>query len=122
MRRFRQTPAPDWWPGDKHQIVTRYGMGESLHRIAGRYGCSPRHVRDVLREGGYEFATTTPQPKPCPGRRISLRTGQHELCGVMLPAGRVERCPACRHQAQQERRLRLARWQARVDRGTFPLR
>ena len=60
---------------------------------------------------------------PCPGRRINPSTGQHEFCGVMLPAGRVKRCEACRLQAQQERRLRfrLARWLARPDRGTFPL-
>ena len=125
VRRFRRTPAPDWWPGDKHQIATRYGLGESLRRIAGSYGCAPRHIRDVLREADNQFATPTPRPKPCPGRRINPSTGQREFCGVMLPAGRVKRCPACRLQAQLERRiqLRLARWQARSasDRGTFAL-
>ena len=81
VRRFRRAPAPDWWPGDKHQIATRYGLGESLRRIAGSYGCAPRHIRDVLREADNEFATPTPRPK-----------------------------------------LRLARWEARRDPGTFSLR
>ena len=124
VRRFRRAPAPDWWPGDKHQIATRYGLGESLRRIAGSYGCAPRHIRDVLREADNEFATPTPRPKPCPGRRINPSTGQREFCGVMLPAGRVKRCPECRDHARRERRLRLrlARWEARRDPGTFSLR
>ena len=60
----------------------------------------------------------------CAPSTLSRNTDQRELCGVMLPTGRVKRCPACRLQAQRERRirLRLAHWQARVDRGTFPLR
>ena len=110
MRRFRCSPPPRWFPGDQRAIAVRYG-------------CEVRHVRDVLRACGVEFAAPKARPKPCPGERLSLETGRRERCGVMLPAGRVERCPDCRRQARQERRvrLRLARWEARGREGTFPL-
>ena len=123
VRRFRCSPPPRWFPGDQRAMAMRYGAGWSLARIAAGYGCEVRHVRDVLRACGVEFAAPKARPKPCPGERLSLETERRERCGVMLPAGRVKRCPDCRRQARQERRvrLRLARWEARGREGTFPL-
>ena len=124
VNRFRRPPSPRWFPGDAREIATRYGAGWSLQRIANGYGCAARHIREVLREVGVECGALKSQPKPCPGRRINPSTGRREPCGVKLPAGRVKRCPECRDYARRERRirLRLARWEARPDPGTFSLR
>lgn len=124
VRRFRCSPPPRWFPGDQRAIATRYVAGWSSARIAAGYGCEVRHVRDLLRACGVEFAAPKARPKPCPGERLSLEAGRRERCGVMLPVGRVKRCPDCRRHAQQERRirLRLARWTGRGQVGAFPLK